>query len=587
MLRTIPCFLASAILAGFSLNATAGGFYASVTTVTEPTPTTANAYDNASAFSGDGSTALVGAVYGITYFDATSITAVGRAYFYRPSGGAWSSIQEVDDPDNAIEDDFGQAVALSADGTVALVGSDAAVSGQVSAGKAYLYTYSGGSWAMTQEFDDPSPTANDHLGYTVALSSDGTVAAIGAIGVNGEGAVYVYTFSGGVWSAPVTIADPDAAINDFFGIPLKLSADGTAVLIGSRTGANGGLTIGKVYLYTLTSGIWSQSHEFDDPGAAISDFFGANLDISSNGTTVAISAGGSDFRSGKTYIYTGSGGAWSQTTITDPDDGGSDFFGGPLALSSDGATVLIRSSATVSGRNGTGKAYLYTLANGAWTKLHEFDDPADSADDFFGDGGVALTQDGQTAFITDINAPVAGVDDAGESFIYQTYVDLGLAASPGTVKVGQQSVLTATLTDESNNLPANNVSLSFPLPKGLSLVSESADGGSCTTSSLTVTCTLTSLASGATWQPTVTIKPSAAGSTQISVTGTASSLAQNSPDSTVTATIKASAPASSGSGGSSSSGGGSSSSGGGGDTYPLVLACLGLLLAFHRRRSNI
>src|SRR5207248_1409745 len=67
------------------------------------------------ALSGDGNTALVGAVYKNAY--------QGAAYAFTRSGATWSQQQELTASDGAANDRFGYSAALSGDGNTALLGA--------------------------------------------------------------------------------------------------------------------------------------------------------------------------------------------------------------------------------------------------------------------------------------------------------------------------------------------------------------------------------------------------------------------------------------------------------------------------------
>ena len=78
--------------------------------------------------------------------------------------------------------------------------------------------------------DIDAEAAGDNSGYSVAMSSDGTTAAVGAKSNDGNGDfaghVRVFEFSGGSWSQLGSDIDAEAA-GDNFGESIALSADGT------------------------------------------------------------------------------------------------------------------------------------------------------------------------------------------------------------------------------------------------------------------------------------------------------------------------------------------------------------------------
>jgi len=146
----------------------------------------------------------------------------------------------------------------------------------VNAGAAYVFARSGGVWSQ-QAYIKASNTGNGgEYGNSMALSADGSTLAVGsglersnALGINGDqtnssaplsGAVYVYTRSGSTWTQQAYVKASNTDANDLFGYSVALSADGGLLAVGatlessSATGINGdqtdnGVTRGAVYIY--------------------------------------------------------------------------------------------------------------------------------------------------------------------------------------------------------------------------------------------------------------------------------------------------------------------------------------------------
>lgn len=580
--------LSAIVLFGaFSLPAWAsGGLFSSVTPITEPTPvdsdTLGYADNSGVALSADGQTALVAAASATVGTKSHS----GKAYLWHYASGTWTLMQEIDDPDNAASDYFGYSIALSADGKSALIGSYATVGGVAAAGKAYLYTVSGTTWSLSHEFD--GPVLPSGFGATsVALSGNGSVAVIGAEGfATNAGAAYIFSLANGTWSTPAVISDPDATAFDYFSYPVAISADGSSVLIGSLAAVGGQSHAGKAYLYTVSGSTWSKAHEFDDPNGVADDFFGdSGVSLSNDGQTALVGANGvtvgGKFGAGSAYVYSESNGTWSlPVTLTDPDQTILDNFGFPVAISGDGSAVLIGSEAAVQGQGAAGKAYLYILSGDTWLKAKEFDDPAATAFDYFGHSGVALSYDGEAAFISAYNTTVSNLSAAGEAYLYLSPddVSVSMSASPATVVAGQQTPLDITVTNTDSAVTANLLTLTDTLPAGLSYVNSSAAGGTCSVSGATVTCTLASLAPGKTWQPTITA--GTASSSSAATYSDTASVTGNEPDpNSANNSASASVSVSASTTPSSSSGGG----GGSGLGWLEALALVGLYW-FSRRR---
>src|SRR5262249_36257611 len=125
------------------------------------------------------------------------------------------------DPIVTTSDNIGRSVALSADGSVAAVAS---LSSGFASGRVYIYrrvaTLTGSTWNLVQTlFIDNAFGANPPA--TVAISADGTVIAVGAPGYNtapGKGALLIYRFNSitGLWSLEQLIASPHISISSTF-----------------------------------------------------------------------------------------------------------------------------------------------------------------------------------------------------------------------------------------------------------------------------------------------------------------------------------------------------------------------------------
>ena len=101
---------------------------------------------------------------------------------------------------------------------------------------------------------------DDYFGNAVSLSADGTIMAVGALnyGFNNNGQVSLYKYSSGSWSAlGSSITGSDSY--SYFGCSVSLNANGTRVAIGANGGKDGaGQSSGHVKVYEYISGDLSQ-----------------------------------------------------------------------------------------------------------------------------------------------------------------------------------------------------------------------------------------------------------------------------------------------------------------------------------------
>ena len=123
------------------------------------------------------------------------------------------------------------------------------------AGHVRVYSYYNAQW--NQRGDDiDGEAAYDKSGYSVSLNSDGTIVAIGAHDNDGNGSnsghVRVYQIDFGAWVQLGSDIDGEAA-SDYSGYSVSLSSDGTIVAIGAPDNDGNGSNSGHVRVYEYSS----------------------------------------------------------------------------------------------------------------------------------------------------------------------------------------------------------------------------------------------------------------------------------------------------------------------------------------------
>jgi hypothetical protein len=339
------------------------------------------------ALSADGNTALIGG--------PRDNDEVGAAWVFTRSGSTWS--QQGAKLVGAGEDGegrFGRSVALSADGSTALVGGP----DDDNAGAAWVFTRSGSTWAQQDEkLVGTGETGEGEFGWSVALSGDGDTALIGAPEDDAAiGGTWVLTRSGGAWSQQGSKLTGGEEDNSEFGVLVALSADGNTALVG---GWNDDGRKGAAWVFTRSGGVWSQQGpKLVGAGVSEGDGFGTSVALSADGNTALIGAPGNDFRKGGAWVFTRSGTTWSQQgeKLTGGGETGSPWFGYTVALSGDGNTALIGGWLDDSWK---GAAWVFTRSGSTWAQQGE----KLTANDESGEGmfgtNVTLSADGNTALI--------------------------------------------------------------------------------------------------------------------------------------------------------------------------------------------
>ncbi|MDC1336839.1 Ig-like domain-containing protein, partial [Flavobacteriaceae bacterium] len=290
----------------------------------------------------------------------------GHVRIYNYNGTAWNQLGADIDGD-AAGDISGSSVSLSSDGKTVAIGSSESDQNGENSGLVKIYNYNGSSWTqLGNEINGQS--AIDNSGYSVSLSSNGTVVAIGAPLNNGNGAqsghVRIYSYNGSNWTQLGTDIDGEAAI-DQSGYSVFLSSNGKRVAIGANKNDGNGTDSGHVRIYNYNGTSWIQIGS-DIDGDAAGDFSGHSISLSSDGNTLAIGTpynDGNGTDSGHVKIYSYNGNSWTQLGADIDGEAASDNSGWSVSLSSDGTSVAIGASANDGNGTGSGHVRVYDLVN--------------------------------------------------------------------------------------------------------------------------------------------------------------------------------------------------------------------------------
>lgn len=258
------------------------------------------------AISGNGNTLAVGALHESSNTTGAngneldnSMTNSGAVYIFTRVTATWSQHTYIKASNTNANDYFGQAVALSADGSTLAVGAYGEDSNAIgvngtqtdntasNSGAVYIFDLVGSIWTQQAYIKSSNSESSDYVGRSIALSGDGNTLVTGAVGIlnqgfdggedsnatgidgnqtdnseGGSGAVYAFSRSGGMWTQKAYIKSIDSDSEDYFGFSISLSHDGnilaaTAVLelseaigIGGDATNDAGFYNGAAYVYT-------------------------------------------------------------------------------------------------------------------------------------------------------------------------------------------------------------------------------------------------------------------------------------------------------------------------------------------------
>ena len=375
-------------------------------TLTAGDGTAGEAFGDSVAISADGSTAIVGT----PAHQVGSSVSQGVAYIF--SGPNWENVTELTDPNGQAGASFGSGVALSADGAIAAIGAP----GEnvfPNQDQGAVYVFSGPNWSVETELHSADGETHDEFPSSLAISADGSTIVAGAweetVGSNTyQGAAYV--FGGTNWATETELLAPNGQTDDYFGQGVALSADGSVIVIGAPGRAIGSNPYqGAAFVYQGPS--WSFEAQLVASNGEARDNFGEALAVSSDGATVLVGSPAYDVNGteqGAAFVFAGPN-RTRQTQLLASNGAYGDGFGASVALSADGSTALI-------GADGAGAAYEFTNGWSAESKLTAVDG---SPNDFFG-VSVSLTADASDALIGSPGTSVNGHAGQGAAYVFGT-----------------------------------------------------------------------------------------------------------------------------------------------------------------------
>lgn len=196
-------------------------------------------FGSSCVLSKDGSTLVIGIP------GKSSNQGETRVYRWYESGSFWGQVGATLMGDNTTER-FGSSVVVNHDGTLLTIGSVSASVNNVNyVGRVRTFRLVSGSWV---EFSTSLYGENEsnYFGGNLAMSDDGTVLAVAAVGWESfQGRVYVYSLVGNEWVQKTSF---NGTSHSRLGDALSLTSDGNRIALGSKP--NGGY---RVMLYDIAN----------------------------------------------------------------------------------------------------------------------------------------------------------------------------------------------------------------------------------------------------------------------------------------------------------------------------------------------
>ena len=372
--------------------------------------------------SDDGTTALIVPIV------TASQPSPEPVYVYVIEGGQWTFQQKITSPEGDSKSGFGSDIALSGDGSTALVGAPDAVTSSfgttpLRSGKVYVFTREGGNWLLQDKLKTSVKNGDDELGASVSLSNSGDTALIGvqqnSVVSKPPYQCVVFTRNDSSWTQEDKLSTNDVVSGDRFGSEVALSGDGSTALISAKfKDIANSTSIGTAYIFTKDGDTWSQQQKLTGDSKQKWGPFGISVSLSDDGATALIGSRSTNTETSgieeSAYVFSRNNGEWSQERILVTDsDAARQNNSLPVALSDDGTTAVV---ADIYEAESTGAAYLFSNVNGTWSQQQkltvDINEPG-----IFG-SSVAVSGDGNTILAGSSFENTEDGNQAGATYVF-------------------------------------------------------------------------------------------------------------------------------------------------------------------------
>lgn len=210
------------------------------------------------------------------------------------------------------------------------------------------------------------------------------------------------------WSTQARIVAPKAADGSDFGSSVVVSADGSTMVVGAQYQDS---AAGAAYVYQLRNDAWTSVATLKASDAKQDDQFGWRLAVSADGATIVVGAPGRSHHTGVAYVFTQIGTKWSQaaelsTSASVPNSS----FGQGVAVSASGSLVAVSAH---SQPNIGGAVFVYEGSAGEWKRMARLTDPHKYEGGF--GGAIAMSGDASTIIVA---ALMGGAQESGTAYAF-------------------------------------------------------------------------------------------------------------------------------------------------------------------------
>ena len=347
---------------------------------------------------------------------------------------------------------------MSLDGNTIAVGAPGDNS---NAGAVWIFTRAGSSWSQQgDKLVGTGAAGAAQQGTSVALSGDGNTVATGGISDDFyNGAAWAFVRTDGVWAQQGAKMVSSGAIGRARqGASVALSADGNTMIVGAYQDDN---RKGAVWIYTRTDCEWMQAGaKLVGTGGTAQAWQGYSVALSANGNTAIVGASADNILIGATWIFTRSGGSWTQqgNRLVGVHSTNTARQGSSVALSADGNTAI---TGGLNDDSGKGAMWVFTRNGSTWLQ---------QGSKLKGTNAIGAARQGTAVAVNAIGttALIGGPADNGNRGAFWVY---SLGSIPDMQKESTDDRSTAEtavlMLEQSNPNPSDGrFTVGFSLPEG-------------------------------------------------------------------------------------------------------------------------
>jgi FG-GAP repeat len=383
--------------------------------ITPGDPVMGDQFGSQVAISGD--TAVVSAAIG----NSLSVHPGGLAYVFVRGQNGWVQQQRLSSPEPETQNSsFGFGVAV--DGDTIVVGDLNAVSDGAMTGAAYVFQRQGTVWSLQQKLipDQGGPDAEfSSFGLVSAIQGDTIIvgAPLYNRASNSAGAAFVYQRSGGTWTQTQKLTSNELTPEVGFAGAVAMNGD-TAVFGGVGDSING-RSSGAAWVFTRQNGVWSQQQKLKAHDPSENAFFGQSVSVS--GDLIVVGAPGDvvgSHTSGGAYVFRRGNAGWTnEKKLLSRDSDAVDGYAWSVAV--DGNTIVVGHFGDQDVAVVGGAAYVYQLNGNAGWSLKQKLIASDTAR--FHNFGARVAISEGTVLIGAFGDDAGGgpFDDFGSAYIYE------------------------------------------------------------------------------------------------------------------------------------------------------------------------